>query len=65
VRVCPKRSLCSCKTKRGGEQSSLVIPSRVGPKTLTNPKPTRVGKRGSRGRKPLGGGVGVSPHKPK
>ncbi|GEM_PF-2310160 len=38
----------------------------VGPKTLANPQPTRVGKWGSRGRKPLGGGLwGVSPHKTK
>jgi len=33
-------------------------------KTLANPKPTRVGNGGSRGRKPPGRGLwGVSPHK--
>ena len=39
---------------------------RVGPKTLANPKPTRVGKTGVQGAKPHGGGLlGVSPHKTK
>ena len=52
------------KFKRGGELAPLATPLRVGPKTLANPKPTGVGKRGSRGRSPLAGGVwGVSPHK--
>ena len=37
------------KTKRGGELPTLATPPRVGPNTLANPKPTGVGKRGSRG----------------
>jgi hypothetical protein len=43
------------------ELSSPAIPPRVGPKTLANPQPTRVGKRGSRGAEPPGGGCGGVP----
>ena len=32
------------KTKRRGELPALATRPRVGPKTLANPKPTRVGK---------------------
>jgi hypothetical protein len=35
-----------------GELPPFTTPPRVGPKTLANPKPTGVGKRGSRGVKP-------------
>jgi len=50
--------------KRRGEQPALATPPRVGPKTLASPKPTGVGKRGSRGAKPPWRGAwGVSPHK--
>jgi len=41
--------------KRGGELPTLATPPRVGPKTLANPKLTRVGKGGPRGRSPLTG----------
>jgi hypothetical protein len=58
--------MCPQSFKRRGEQLTFTTPLRVGPKTLANPKPTGVGKRGSRGAKPPGGGLwGVSPHKPK
>jgi len=54
------------KTKRGGELPTPATPPRVGPKTLANPKPTRVGKGGSRGAKPpWRGAVGGAPTKPK
>ena len=57
---------CPPRTKRGGELPTLATPPRVGPKTLANPKPTRVGKRGSRGRKPPGRGFWeVSPQNKK
>jgi len=46
-----------------GEQLTPVTPPRVGPRTLANPQPTRVGKPGVQGAEPPGGGVGVSPHK--
>ena len=44
-----------------------ATPPRVGPKTLANPKPTRVGKGGSRGAKPPWQGAvgGVSPQRQK
>jgi hypothetical protein len=46
-----------------GRVATLATPPRVGPKTLANPQPTRVGKRGVQGAKPPGGGSwGVSPH---
>jgi len=52
------------KFNRRGEQPALATPPRVGPKTLANPKPTGVGKRGVQGASPPGGGSwGVSPHK--
>jgi hypothetical protein len=58
--------VCPHKTKRGGELPTLATPPRVGPKTLANPKPTGVGKRGSRGAKPPWRGIGgVCPHKTK
>jgi hypothetical protein len=58
--------MCLQKQKIRGELPTIATPPRVGPKTLANPKPTRVGKRGSRGRSPHGGGAwGVSPAKPK
>jgi hypothetical protein len=53
------------KTKRGGELSTLATPPRVGPRTLANPKPTGVGKRGWRGRSPLPGGLGDVPPRTK
>ena len=55
------------ETKRGGELPSLTSQPRVGPKTLANPWPTGVGKRGVQGGEaPHGGGLwGVSPHKTK
>jgi len=37
------------KPKIGGELPTLATRQRVGPKTLVNPKPTGVGKGGSRG----------------
>jgi len=46
---------------KGGELPTLATCPRVGPKTLANPKPTRVGKRGSRGLRPLAGGRGGVP----
>jgi len=52
--------------KIGGELSTLPTPPRVGPNTLANPEPTRVGKRGVQGgTAPLAGVWGVSPTKPK
>jgi len=55
------------KTKRGGELPTPATPLRVGPKTLANPKPTRVGKWGVQGAAgPLAGGCGgAPPHKDK
>jgi len=51
------------KTLKGESSQPLQTPPRVGPKTLANPQPTRVGK-GVQGAKPPGGGLwGVSPHK--
>jgi len=41
------------KFKRGNESPTLATTPRVGPKTLANPQPTGVGKRGSRGQSPL------------
>ena len=38
------------KTSKGDGCQPLQTPPRVGPKTLANPQPTRVGKGGSRGR---------------
>ena len=53
------------KTKRGGELSTLATTPRVGPRTLANPKPTGVGKRGWRGLRPLPGGLGDLPPRTK
>jgi len=53
--------MCPQKQKIGGELPTLATPPRVGPKTLANPKPTGVGKRGSRGQSPLAGGLGDVP----
>jgi hypothetical protein len=47
-----------------GRARGEVTPPRVGPRTLANPQPTRVGKRGSRGRSPLAGGMGDVPFRP-
>jgi hypothetical protein len=59
--------MCPQNFQRRGEQPTLATPPRVGPKTLANPKPTRVGKTGGPGgRSPHGGGLwGVSPHETK
>jgi len=46
------------ETKRGGESPTLTNPPRVGPKTLANPKPTRVGKTGVEGAQPPPRGLG-------
>jgi len=51
------------QNKKGGELPTLATPPRVGPKTPASPKPTRVGKRGWRGRSPLPGGKGDVPPK--
>jgi hypothetical protein len=51
------------ETLKGGEQPTPATLPRVGPKTPANPKPTGVGKWGSRGAKPPWRGAwGVSPH---
>jgi len=58
--------MCPHKFKRGGELPPLATPPRVGPKTLANPKPTRVGKRGVQGGEaPMAGGLGDVPPKAK
>jgi len=49
------------KFKRGGELPTLATRPRVGPRTLVNPQPTRVGQGGSRGRSPLAGVWGMCP----
>ena len=41
-----------------GELPTLATPPRVGPKTLANPKPARVGKWGVQGAEPPGRGYG-------
>jgi len=58
--------MCPHKNKRGNELPTLATLPRVGPKTLANPQPTGVGKRGVQGGgAPHGGGRGgVSPTKP-
>ena len=56
--------MCPQNFERGGELPPLATPPRVGPKTLANPQPTRVGKTGARGAKPpMAGGVGGYPPK--
>jgi hypothetical protein len=58
--------MCPQKQKIGGELPTLATPPRVGPKTLANPKPTGVGKRGVQGGKaPWQGGWGMCPQKQK
>jgi len=59
--------MCPHKTKRGGESPTLATPPRVGPKTLANPQPTRVGKCGAQGAKPPWRGAvgGVPPRNQK
>jgi hypothetical protein len=50
------------KTKIRGGLPTLATPPRVGPNTLANPEPTRVGKRGVQGgTAPLAGGRGGCP----
>jgi len=49
------------KSKEGGELPTLSTCPRVGPNTLANPQPTRVGNRWWRGRSPLPGGLGDVP----
>jgi hypothetical protein len=51
--------------KIGDELPTPGTRPRVGPKTPANPQPTRVGKRGWRGRSPLPGGLGDVPPKTK
>jgi len=54
--------MCPQEFKRGGELLTLATPPRVGPKTLADPQPTRVGKRGVHGGKaPMAGGCGGVP----
>ena len=53
--------MCPQKFKRGGELPTLATPPRVGPKTLANPKPTRVGNGGPGGGAPWRGVVGGVP----
>jgi len=59
--------MCPQKFKRRGELPSHATPPRVGPKTLANPKSTRVGKWGVQGGEaPMAGGLGgVSPQNQK
>jgi hypothetical protein len=50
------------ETKRRGELPPLATPPRVGPKTLANPQPTGVGKRGVQGGvATMAGGCGWCP----
>jgi len=55
--------MCPQNFQRRGEQPTLATPPRVGPKTLANPKPTRVGKTGGPGgaKPPWRGAVGGVP----
>ena len=41
--------MCPQNFRRRGELPTLAHPPRVGPKTLANPQPTGVGKRGGQG----------------
>jgi hypothetical protein len=47
--------MCPQNFERGGELPTLATPPRVGPKTLANPKPMRVGKGGGGGEAPSQG----------
>ena len=49
------------KPERGSESPTLTTPPRVGPKTLADPKPTRVGKGGGGGEAPSQGAWGMCP----
>jgi len=53
--------MCPQNFQRRGEQLTLVTPPRVGPKTLANSQPTRVGKLGVQGAKPPWQGRGGCP----
>ena len=53
------------KTKRGDESPTLATTPRVGPKTLANPKPMRVGKGGGGGFAPSQGVWGMCPQNKK
>jgi len=53
------------KNKRGNELPTSAIPPRVGPKTLANPKLTRVGKGGGGGCAPSQGLWGMCPQNKK
>jgi len=60
----PPRGFGGCapkNLKKGGEQPTLATCPRVGPNTLANPQPTRVGKLGVEGRSPSQGVWGMSP----
>jgi hypothetical protein len=52
------------RNQKRGELPTLATSPRVGPKTLANPKPTGVGKRGSRGEAPWRGAVVGAPFRP-
>ena len=53
---------CAPRTKKRERVATLATCPRVGPKTLANPKPTRVGKWGVQGGKaPMAGGCGGVP----
>ena len=56
--------MCPQKPKLGNGWPTLAHPPRVGPKTLANPQPTRVGKGGPRGEALWRGAWGVPPAKP-
>ena len=54
--------MCPQNFQVRGELPTLATSPRVGPKTLANPKLTRVGKKGVQGGKaPMAGGLGDVP----
>jgi len=55
---------CAPRIKRGGDLPTLATPPRVGPKTLANPEPTRVGKGCPGGGVPMARGRGGVPFTP-
>jgi hypothetical protein len=59
--------MCPQNFRRRGELPTLAHPPRVGPKTLANPQPAGVGKRGVQGGEaPMAGGLeGVPPRNQK